>query len=344
VGGETVELGLQHPASIIRAMTDTARACCQAGDCWHVKSTLKCLAIIGILFAGFLVHVDAQETSHPTPKAQDSQHPSPPVFPVDTPEPRADGHDEQSGNKPFWIALPPKDVYDWIAYGANLLLVVVGIAGIAVGVCTILFMRAQVVEMTRQRTLMARTLVAIRAQTKATEEAVITANKSLRLQEDTTKKQLRAYVEVKGARLFIRDDGSVEPRITFINCGQTPAHDLHGAQYGRFDRRPFEKAPPPEEKDMRPVSTGIVGGGQPYYFTGKSVESGKGRELLLADLESTSYAFILSGWYIYRDIFEEPQHIEFQVRIGGGTPLQRDSDSTGEWLCFFNDAEGNEAT
>jgi hypothetical protein len=183
-----------------------------------------------------------------------------------------------------------------------------------------------------------------RTAARATRAAVLTADKSLAHQEKFARRQLRAYVEVKGARLFIRDDGSVQPRVTLINCGQTPAHDLRGVQYGRFDSRPFKKVPRPPPEDMPPASTGTAPAGEPYYFTGKRVESGRVKEILLADLESPTYAFVLNGWYSYEDIFEDSHHTEFQVIIGAGTPLQIDSDSTGEWLCFFNDVEGNEST
>lgn len=187
------------------------------------------------------------------------------------------------------------------------------------------------------------TLLAIAWQSVETLAAAKATEASVEAGKDTAKRQLRAYVGVKGARLFIRDDGSVETRVTFINCGQTPAYDLCGVQYGRFDRRPFKKVPRPQPKDMVPASTGIVGAGQPYYFIGKSVDSGKGRELLLSDLTSPTYGFILNGFYTYKDIFEDSHQVEFQVTVGAGTPLQRDGDQTGEWLCFFNDSEGNKS-
>ena len=69
----------------------------------------------------------------------------------------------------------------------------------------------------------------------------------------------------------------------------------------------------------------------------------RGKERLLIDLQASDYAFGLNGWYTYRDIFKDTHHIKFQLVVGGVSPVQKGSDSTGEWLVFFNDSQGNRA-
>lgn len=191
------------------------------------------------------------------------------------------------------------------------------------------------------------TLLAIAEQTKetrkateATQIAVCMAGKSLILQEDTAKRQLRAYFGAVGGKLYIYDDGTVEPRVTFNNCGQTPAYDLQVIECGRFDTHPFKKVPAPDQ-GMLPPHAHVIGGGHPYYFTCRKVPYSQGKESLLLDLSSARYAFILNGWCTYRDIFKETHPVSFQLIIGGGTPLQRTVDQTGEWFGFFTDSEGN---
>ena len=216
------------------------------------------------------------------------------------------------------VCTQTQDIYDKLVLGSDLALALVGILGIGVATWT---------------------LFKIERQTKATEDAVAAAYAARALAEDTAKRQLRAYLGVAG-KLYIRDDGSVEPRVTFTNCGQTPGYELQGIECGRFETRPFGKAAPPDQSILQP-SSHIVGGGQPYYFTGRSVDSGKSKELLLIDLQSANYAFILNGWYTYRDIFKDLHHVDYQLIIGGGTTLQETIDSTGEWLGLFTYSEGN---
>jgi hypothetical protein len=110
---------------------------------------------------GLIVHADTQKATNPAPQAQTGEHPSSPVPPTvaeqnNAPAFQPNTNQEKAGSdaKPFRIALPPRDKYDWIAYGASLLLVLVGILGIVVGACTLLFIKAQVVEMRRQADLM----------------------------------------------------------------------------------------------------------------------------------------------------------------------------------------------
>jgi hypothetical protein len=182
-------------------------------------------------------------------------------------------------------------------------------------------------------------IVALRT-LRATENAAEAAKDSLDLSRDTAKKQLRAYFGAVEGRLYIHDDGFVEPRVTLTNYGQTPAYGFQITQCGRFENHPFRKVPPPQQNSM-PPHPHIVGAGQPYHFTCKKVDSRQDKDSLKRALSSSGLAFILNGWCTYKDIFEDSHHFNFQLIIGGGTAVQKTIDRVGEWLGFFTDSEGN---
>jgi hypothetical protein len=178
---------------------------------------------------------------------------------------------------------------------------------------------------------------------KAAADNATATKQALDLSRDTAKKQLRSYFGAPEGKLYIREDATVEPRITFTNCGQTPAYDFQVIESGRFETRPFKKIPRPPQDMMLPTHAHIVGGSQPYYFSCRIVAYGRGKQELLSDLSSADQAFILNGWCSYRDIFGDTHQVDFQLIIGGGTRLQRTVDQNGEWYGLFTDSEGNVA-
>jgi hypothetical protein len=175
---------------------------------------------------------------------------------------------------------------------------------------------------------------------KAAADNAAATKQSLELSRGTAKKQLRAYFGTVAGKLYIYDNGTVEPRVTFINCGQTPAYDLQVTECGRFETRPFKKLSPPTQEILQ-SHPHVVGGGQPHYFTCRKVSYSQGKQQLLRDLSGPDYAFILNLWCTYRDIFNDTHPVNVQLIIGGGTALQRTRDSNGEWYGFFTDSEGN---
>jgi hypothetical protein len=283
---------------------------------------LKLLTITAGLALGILsIQADAQP--HKTQQASKSVKPPSPVAPVapqetDLPSLQSKQHEHVDADVRV-VSTPAKDGYDKAVVWINSALALIGTLGIVTALIT---------------------LRKLERQTKATEDAVLEAKVSRTLAEDTAKRQLRAYFGTAEGKLYIRDDGSVEPRVTLTNCGQTPAYDLQVTEYGRFETYPFKRVPRPGQNRLRP-HTHIVGGGQPYYFTCRSVPSYKGKDSLLLDLQSDGFAFILNGWCTYTDIFKDGHHVDFQLIIGGGTALQKTIDHTGEWLGFFTDSVGN---
>ena len=86
------------------------------------------------------------------------------------------------------------------------------------------------------------TLFAIAEQTKATKDAVETNQQVLRLQENTAKRQLRAYMVLRNARLFLHENGAVEAKMEIANCGQTPAYNFRGGHLCRFTLYPVPES------------------------------------------------------------------------------------------------------
>lgn len=177
----------------------------------------------------------------------------------------------------------------------------------------------------------------------ATENAVHTADSSLQLQEDTAKRQLRAYMVVKNARLFLHSDGAVEPKFELDNCGQTPAYELRGAAFCRFDNYPVTSPGAPPEGIRK--STSVIGAGRQFHGLGNIVSyRGMGLTGLLNQLDQPHFVCCMNGHYTYRDIFKEPHCLKFQVIVGGPGGIRQDTTEKGELFAVFcNDSTGNES-
>jgi hypothetical protein len=137
---------------------------------------LKCLIMLAVLFPCFTV--SAYERSSKANQTENNKAPSTTITITKEdkgPALKYDTQREQAKNQSesVRILLPPKDKYDWIAYAANLLLMIVGIGGIFVAI---------------------KTLKKIERQTKATEDSAAAALKSINIQEI----QLRQWVEIDG--------------------------------------------------------------------------------------------------------------------------------------------------
>jgi hypothetical protein len=138
------------------------------------------------------------------------------------------------------IILPPKDKYDYWAFGINVALAGIGVLGIGVGVCTLMFIKAQVVEMRRQRIAMQRTLGVIRTQARHMADQVQemkaqTAATQTSADAAKTSADISAGVSIPTMRIIefgvvnwaglTAEDFFRSPRIkmTIRNYGQTPA-------------------------------------------------------------------------------------------------------------------------
>jgi len=187
------------------------------------------------------------------------------------------------------------------------------------------------------------TVIVIGWQSYETRKAAETARSAVRLQEDTAKRQLRAYMVVKNARLFLHPDGAVEPKFELDNCGQTPAYDLQGAHYCRFSSYPVEAPDTPPEGTRK--STSIIGAGRQFYGLGCIINYRRmGLAGLLNHLGRADFVCCMNGYFTYRDIFREKHYLKFQVIVGGPSGIRQDTTEKGEmFACFCNDSTGNES-
>jgi len=179
---------------------------------------------------------------------------------------------------------------------------------------------------------------------KAAQIAVHTANRSLALQEDTAKRQLRAYLVVRNSRLILHEDGFVEAKIELANCGQTPVHDLRGASLCRFTVYPIRDIMPMPEGLRQ--SQGNIGAGLAYYLLPPGGRhDGGDREHLIEKLSANgeNLVYCANGYFTYSDIFKDSHWLKFQLIVGGPAGVRLDSDTGGvQWASFSNDSEGNE--
>jgi hypothetical protein len=140
------------------------------------------------------------------------------------------------------IGFPPKDKYDYISLGATLLLTLVGIVGVGVGICTLVYLRKQAAETRLQRKVMARQLEEMKRQADLMEqqaadarEAAAEATKLARQSAEAATTNAEALinserawvnVEIDEPPFLTRDasgNGIVWIRPKVKNYGRTPA-------------------------------------------------------------------------------------------------------------------------
>ncbi len=97
------------------------------------------------------------------------------------------------------IHAPTRDAYDITAFVISIVLGVVGIGGVSVGVCTLVFLRKQASEMRHQRIIMRRTLNTMRLQTKTLSDSVAVAKKSA----DAAKENVDLLINKERGRMFV---------------------------------------------------------------------------------------------------------------------------------------------
>jgi hypothetical protein len=187
------------------------------------------------------------------------------------------------------------------------------------------------------------TLLAIAEQTKQTSRAAEAAEASVKTGMDTAKRQLRAYMVMRNSRLILHEDGFVEAKMELANCGQTPAYDLRGATLCRFTTYPIQG--PKQMPDNLRQSQSTIGAGLAFYLLPQGGRhDGGDREHLLRKLstEGGNLVYCVNGYFTYKDIFQDPHWIKFQMIVGGPGGVRMDSDVTHQWASFSNDSEGNE--
>lgn len=190
-------------------------------------------------------NTNAQYAQSPKNSANTGQQPARPVPIVDPqkgnngPERETNPNQEDSRARRQPITIPEgvtvqiaENGVNW-SIVANLILAVVGVVGIVIAVGTLLFVKAQVVEMRRQRSVMRRTLIAIKMQADLMEQQTVQLERQVTASHDG----LRAWigVDVREIQKQINMTNPIEDRFSaypsggrrFIwevtNYGQTPA-------------------------------------------------------------------------------------------------------------------------
>jgi hypothetical protein len=168
--------------------------------------------------------------------------------------------------------------------------------------------------MRRQRITMERTLVAMR--------------KQIMLAEDTAKRQLRAYLCYRQARVFI-ESGKARIVIELENTGQTPAYDVKGIGSSGFGVPQLKPAPL--------NSVAIIGAGKSFAL---ALPIPQWSDSLLS-----SATYFVKGEMTYLDIFrEEVRTTRFQIGLGAKFgPLHPETEDGKSFYKVMTDSEGNEA-
>jgi hypothetical protein len=178
------------------------------------------------------------------------------------------------------------------------------------------------------------TLKLARQANKHALSAVETAEAANAISEDTAKRQLRAYIEVRAVYPRELEDGKPVPVcIELANCGQTPARNI--AAMGQVFTGEYPLGPgAPQAPDTLPEDPrGSVGPDLPVlliYRTAQPYSSD-----FQEHLDSGKFGVWIHGVVRYEDIFGRRWHTRFNYVCGGR--LAKD-------FLFFADATGNEST
>lgn len=171
---------------------------------------------------------------------------------------------------------------------------------------------------------------------KAT-NAAVEAN---RIAREISRRQLRAYVGVEGARITMNDEGELSYRITYKNFGQTLASKVMARTTLTATPLPLTGSLPVETNPTPPISVGVLWPDQiapknDFMKMPGMTKPGRFTPEYRDDIATSRAGIFLHGEITYEDIFRDSHRTKFQLIY------------TGEWggkrnliIC----EEGNEAT
>jgi hypothetical protein len=212
-------------------------------------------------------------------------------------------------------------VREWVIWGANLALAIVGIGGIVVAIFTLCFIKRQAVEMLRQRITMEKTLNAIRQQASL-----------MKVQSDQMERQVNASHD--GLRAWVAGNVTeIEPienplgnrypkqrrfQWQINNYGQTPAFiKLMTVEYSITDSADvidIQKVPP--RAINRFLGAGVIE---------KNILTIRTAELVNCDLRKRFWTVIIK--VEYEDVFDRPHRssasFSYYSPIGKGDPVAK---------------------
>jgi hypothetical protein len=127
---------------------------------------------------------------------------------------------------------------------------------------------------------------------------------------ETSRRELRAYIMVDSASAIL-DEGGFKAVIKWLNCGQTPAHDVRVSTMLDISSCPdFKKLPPLHDGNIH------MGGGKGF----KSQEN-----LSILEFQGRNAA-VESVWFYarvtYRDLFKRKRRTDICLEYAGGTEFR----------------------
>lgn len=177
---------------------------------------------------------------------------------------------------------------------------------------------------------------------EATQEAVRDGKKEYMLAEDTTKRQLRAYICMDTAEVEF-STGQPIANVHFKNCGQTPAYEVHGWVGVEVRPHPLQSPLPVRDDIAKPKTT--VGPGVGFGYPGRRKSQMFTKEELSKIGAGPLTTFYVYGRVDYRDAFGGYWYTTVRLIAGGeaGLRVSTLTDGSIRWsLC--PDIEGNDAT
>lgn len=153
---------------------------------------------------------------------------------------------------------------------------------------------------------------------KAAIASVGAADRQYRLAEQTSKRQLRAYLCTDIAYMQYE---SAQPTayVSFKNSGQTPAREVHGwirVAIGAYPVTPGTLTVPLNAGIM--LSKNTIGAGGVAKLIGERTDPFSEAERLRID--DPHYAFYAYGQLKYIDVFGDDHHTTFRLIVGGKEP------------------------
>jgi hypothetical protein len=164
---------------------------------------------------------------------------------------------------------------------------------------------------------------------------------TLRQMKDSSKRQLRAYVNISESALKLEPEDIPEGQVHIKNFGQTPAYNVR--EWTGIAVLPYpltSKLPEPPE-DLRRSKFVISAGG--HHISVVPVKSAIPPQILPL-LGTPQYTVYVYGRVVYEDIFGKQWYTEYRL-ICGPDGIRKKRDSKGVLMGYMrHDAEGNEAT
>jgi hypothetical protein len=165
---------------------------------------------------------------------------------------------------------------------------------------------------------------------------------SLKLQENTAKRQLRAYICMDTAEVRM-NVGQPVAIINFKNCGQTPAHEVQGWIGVQIAAHPLGVVlPKPTDPDTIFPKETVGAGGISQFMRQRGIPLSEEERQGLFSPQYTLYAY---GQLRYKDVFGDQWYTNFRFIAGGPEGVTKTRLDNGKRSYILSpDMEGNDAT